>query len=178
VDFDIEPQAVAFGAIVLAIAVAALFSRDKKREKRDRAARVSAGQAVSLREPVRADERDFRRLFPELQPYFHPEKAILFVREARRIKAGVDTWRFPAGFNNWRVVVTPGTPHPVYELRNWRGKTKARFGYQAQGNGAILHIGEGELTLDVVDPNPHASYDHPTGAFRWSAKRGWTFERE
>lgn len=178
-DFDWGQAALAsFFVLLLAGVLYSTWRSMQVDDRRWRRQRVREGFAVSARKPVRREERRFRRQFPELQPFFHPEKAILFVREQRRFKpkdaARARKRWMPAGFNTWSLVtLNPGERVPRLELRSWRNTLLASFTYEATGDGAILRIGEGEMVVVDDKDNPHARYRHPQRGFRWTAQRGW-----
>ncbi len=120
----------------------------------------------------------FRSMFPELQPHFHPEKVLRFVRERKGSRNVIDgyAWRNPPGFETACAVVamTGGREH--IRLMDAANALQAEFDYEEQPGGAALRVGSGKLTV-VLEPgnNPRVRYWHPQREFKWSRKGGWQF---
>src|SRR5258706_7184200 len=84
-----------FMAFTIAVAlIRALYSAIVTAGKR---ARIEASLAPAERAK---QEALFQATFPDLQPYFHPEKVLRYVsaRRARGVMQGRFTWKNPPGF--------------------------------------------------------------------------------
>ncbi len=159
---------------ILFVVAAMVFSYVRSRRR-------SAGGASIEAKVGGAGERSeayFRSMFPELQPHFHPEKLVRFVRErndSRKIVGGY-TWRNPPGFETAAAVVVMTGGREGIRLMDAAGGLVAEFDYEQQPGGAALRVGRGKLTV-VLEPtnNPRVRYWHPEREFKWSRKGGWQF---
>lgn len=120
----------------------------------------------------------FKAMFPELQPLFHPEKAISLVRDRNsRIKV-VDgrRWDYPSGLEIDFAQVAIVKDREYIRLFDAAGAQLTEFEYEKQPAGGMLRIGRGKLTVTLeVDDNPRVRYWHPEREFKWSRKGGWQF---
>jgi uncharacterized membrane protein YgcG len=135
--------------------------------------------AASSRPELRGDAY-FRAMFPELQPWFHPENVVRFVRDRNGRKNIVDgrTWNDPPGFATAAaaVVVLAGGRERIRILDS-AGKTMVEFDYERQDGGAAIRVGGGKLTADLNQgTNVRVRYWHPEREFKWSRKGGWQFK--
>ena len=157
------------GAIVLAIA-AWFYSVIAK-----------IGKLAGGSKPSRRDEALFASMFPDLQPYFHPERLVEFVRAQRSRKrasqspAASATWKNPPGLGVHAVEIEPGHMRVPYRMRDESGALLGQFLYDEVPEGGVLRVGEGKLTVNVMDKIPRVRYWHPRREFKWSKKKGWAF---
>ena len=164
----------AFVAVFIVGAIGfALFQAWRKSRARDHGSGTAAATP-----PAQRSDAYFRTMFPELQPYFHPEKVVRFVRERNGTRNVVDgyTWRDAPGFNTATAVAAISGGRERIRLSDSAGATLAEFDYERQPNGAALRVGRGKLTAVLeVGNNPRVRYWHPQREFRWSRKGGWQF---
>ena len=95
-------------------------------------------------------EAYFRSMFPELQPHYHPEKLVRFVRERNGSKkiVGGYTWRNPPGFETAAAVVVMAGGREGIRLMDRAGALVAEFDY---GFKLRTHGCDGLLkAIDVV----------------------------
>jgi uncharacterized membrane protein YgcG len=157
------------GAIVLAIG-AWIYSVVTKIAKLARGGKTS-----------RRDEALFVSMVPDLQPYFHPDRLVEFVR-AQRSRKGTSrspgastTWKSPPGLGVHAVEIEPGHMRVPYRMRDESGALLGQFLYDEIPEGGVLRVGEGKLTVNVMDKIPRVRYWHPRREFKWSKKKGWAF---
>ena len=164
----------AFSAVFIVGAIGfALFRAWRKSRDRDH----GSGTAPAT-PPAQRSDAYFRTMFPELQPYFHPEKVVRFVRERNGTRDVVDgyTWRDAPGFNTATAVAAISGGRERIRLSDSGGATLAEFDYERQPNGAALRVGRGKLTAVLEGGNnPRVRYWHPEREFKWSRKGGWQF---
>ena len=159
-----------FVACAIGFALLLAWRRRKGGERR-------AGPAAA-KHPAQRSDAYFRTMFPELQPYFHPEKVVRFVRERNGTRDVVDgyTWRDAPGFNTATAVAAISGGRERIRLTDSAGALVAEFDYERQPNGAALRVGRGKLTAVLeVGNNPRVRYWHPEREFKWSRKGGWQF---
>ena len=134
---------------------------------------VKGKQALSATKAAHArQEALFQATFPELQPYFHPEKVLRFV-DAWRLPGRVGKeWDAPPGLGVARARFAKAGPkgQPV-DLLDAAGATLASFLIQEHPDGAVMRIGPGELTVNRRDLA--VRYWHPQREFKWSRAKGW-----
>lgn len=159
---------------VLFVVAAMVFSyvRSKRRQASGESIEARAGGAGERSEAY------FRSMFPELQPHFHPEKVLRFVRErygSRKIVNGY-TWRNPPGFETAAAVVVMTGGREGIRLLDAAGVIAAEFDYEQQPSGGALRVGRGKLTV-VLQPgrDQRVRYWHPEREFKWSRMGGWQF---
>jgi uncharacterized membrane protein YgcG len=111
--------------------------------------------------------------FPELQPYFHPEKVLRFVQawHARPFAAGDFEWERPPGFDAARGRFAKVEKGLQVEMLDSAGAVLTRFLLQEHPEGAALRIGPGKLTANLKDSA--VRYWHPEREFKWSRAKGW-----
>ena len=145
------------------------------------AARKRAGVGPRQSKPPRDPRADayFRAMFPELQPYFHPEKVVRLVRDRNGRADVVDgrTWKAPEGFETVAAVaVALVAGRERLRLQDAARATLVEFDYERAPTGAALRIGRGKLTAALdQQTNPRVRYWHPEREFKWSRKGGWQF---
>ena len=131
------------------------------------------GNARDLR-----SEAYFKAMFPELQPHFHPEKLVKFVRDRNGRKSVGDGYRWnpPPGFLTAAAVVATVAGRERIRLLDAAGAPLVEFDYEQAPTGAAMRVGRGKLTT-VLDEqhNPRVRYWHPEREFKWSRKGGWKF---
>ncbi|WP_171090866.1 hypothetical protein [Usitatibacter rugosus] len=129
----------------------------------------------------RRDEALFVSMFPDLQPHFHPERLVEFVRAQRSGKRAAAsrtasaTWKNPPGLGVHAVEIEPGHLRVPYKMRDESGALLGQFLYDEIPEGGVLRVGEGKLTVNVMDKIPRVRYWHPRREFKWSQKKGWAF---
>jgi hypothetical protein len=120
----------------------------------------------------------FKAMFPELQPWFHPEKVVRLVRDRNGRVNVVDgrRWEYPSGFDVAAAQVVTVRERELIRLFDAAGTQLTEFDYEQQPGGGAIRIGRGKLTavLDVQN-NPRVRYWHPEREFKWSRKGGWQF---
>lgn len=162
----------AFFVLFVLFAVAFAIVQSRRRRASGESAGAKAGSAGERSEAY------FRSMFPELQPHFHPEKLVRFVRERNGSKkiVGGYTWRNPPGFETAAAVVVMAGGREGIRLLDAAGALVAEFDYEQQQGGAALRVGRGKLTV-VLEPgnNPRVRYWHPQREFKWSRTGGWQF---
>jgi len=131
----------------------------------------------AAREVTRSRERQealFQATFPELQPYFHPEKVLEFVK-ARRARGGSlagTRWNSPPGFPAAAVAeFAADAKGEAVRLLDGAGQVLARFVFQEHAEGGVLRMGPGKLTANLT--NAAVRYWHPEREFKWSRLKGW-----
>jgi uncharacterized membrane protein YgcG len=117
----------------------------------------------------------FQATFPELQPYFHPEKVLEFVKAwgARDQKPPRIEWNKPPGLGLAKARIGPRGDkgrRPV-ELLDEAGTVVSRLFLENQPDGNVLRIGPGKLTVSLRDAA--VRYWHPEREFKWSRLKGW-----
>ena len=132
-----------------------------------RAARDSANSRAK-------QEALFQATFPELQPHFHPEKVLQFVK-ARRARTGSligTTWKNPPGFPAAAVAeIAADAKGEAVRLLDAAGGVLGRFVFQEHPEGGVLRMGPGKLTANLRDAA--VRYWHPEREFKWSRLKGW-----
>ena len=116
----------------------------------------------------------FQATFPELQPHFHPEKVLQFVK-ARRARTGSlvgTTWKNPPGFPGAAVAeIAADAKGEAVRLLDAAGGVLGRFVFQEHAEGGVLRMGPGKLTANLRDAA--VRYWHPEREFKWSRLKGW-----
>jgi uncharacterized membrane protein YgcG len=123
------------------------------------------------------NEALFRSMFPDLQPLFHPEKLVEFVR-ARRTRGAAtsaNVWKSPPGFAADRAEIQPDGAREKIRLLDAAGVLLADFLFEDHAEGGVLRFGKGKFTVNVRDPVPRVRYWHPDREFKWSRQKGWWF---
>jgi len=127
----------------------------------------------------RRAEALFVSMFPELQPHFHPERVIEFVRarQARTPKREGHTVRNPKGFAAAAAEVRfDDKGREQWRLLDEAGAVLAQFRYEDHREGAALRVGQGKLTVNLKDrARPRVRYWHPEREFKWQ-ERIWVFQ--
>jgi uncharacterized membrane protein YgcG len=116
----------------------------------------------------------FVATFPELQPYFHPEKVLQFVSGWRPRTPRADTidWNNPPGFGVPRARLMPKSEKgQSAELLDAAGAALASFVLQDHPEGGVIRLGSGKFTVNVRDSA--VRYWHPQREFKWSKAKGW-----
>lgn len=141
------------------------------------AARRPAG-ASSLQEADKPGAL-FVSMFPELQPYFHPEKLVAYVaaRRGRTPARGGFTWKDAPGFDGPTVDIRFVKEREECALMDAAGAVLARFRFESIPDGGVLRLGDGKLTVNLKDPrDPAVRYWHPEREFKWTRRGGWRFK--
>src|SRR5687768_16687278 len=116
----------------------------------------------------------FQATFPELQPHFHPERVLEFVK-ARRARAGSlagTRWKAPSGFPEVAVAeIAADAKGEAFRLLDGADAVLARFVFQEHAEGGVLRMGPGKLTVNLRDAA--VRYWHPEREFKWSRAKGW-----
>ena len=116
----------------------------------------------------------FQATFPELQPHFHPEKVLQFVK-ARRARTGSlvgTTWKNPPGFPGAAAAeIAADAKGEAVRLLDAAGAVLGRFVFQEHAEGGVLRMGPGKLTANLRDAA--VRYWHPEREFKWSKLKGW-----
>jgi len=119
-------------------------------------------------------EAFFKVRFPELQPYFHPEKVLQFVTawRARRPTQEIFEWNNPPafGFAKARFGPTGEKGRPV-EFFDATGAVLSRVLLEEVPEGGVIRLGAGKLTANLRDGA--VRYWHPEREFKWSKLKGW-----
>lgn len=127
------------------------------------------------------DEALFVSMFPDLQPYFHPERLVSFVRAQRTGRRGAVTsstgtiWKNPPGLGVPVLEIDPGNMRVPYRMRDESGALLGQFLYDTHAEGGVLRVGKGKLTVITLDAVPRVRYWHPQREFKWSQTKGWKF---
>jgi uncharacterized membrane protein YgcG len=124
------------------------------------------------------DETLFRSMFPELQPYYHPERLVEFVtaRIARKGTQKAWGWDNPPGFSGVRTEFSQADKGERVRLLDTGRKPRGEFLYEPIAGGGVLRVGKGKLTVDISKPaQPRVRYWHPEREFKWSLA-GWVFK--
>lgn len=157
-------------AVVVSIAVSA--ARKRRREEAGKPARPAA-KPVDYR-----GDAYFKAMFPELQPWFHPEKVVRLVRDRNGRADVVDgrRWEYPSGSDVASAQVAMVKEREHIRLFDAAGTLLTEFDFEQQPAGGAIRIGRGKLTavLDVQN-DPRVRYWHPEREFKWSRKGGWQF---
>lgn len=125
------------------------------------------------------DEVLFQSMFPELQPWFHPQQMVDFA-VARQLQPEAGTswrWNKPAGFAAADYAdCRPDSKGERLKMMNAANEFLTEFVYDTHPEGAVIRVGNGKLTVDIRDiTNPRVRYWHPQREFKWS-KKGWIFK--
>ena len=123
----------AFFAVFVAGAIGfALLRAWRRRKDGDRLAGPAAAKP-----PAQRSDAFFRTMFPELQPYFHPEKVVRLVRERNGTRNVTDghTWRNLPGFETATATVVISGGRERIRLTDSAGALVAEFDYERQPNG-------------------------------------------
>ncbi len=125
------------------------------------------------------NEALFRSMFPELQPHFHPERLLEFVRARLDSSWSARTrWMDPPGFPAATVAeLAPDTrERERVRLLDAAGKPLADFTFEKHAEGGVIRVGKGKFTVDIRKPaEPRVRYWHPDREFKWS-RAGWVFK--
>ncbi len=137
------------------------------------------GGGIGRKTAGRRAEALFVSMFPELQPHFHPERVIEFVR-ARQAKTPARegrTVRNPKGFEAAAAEVRfDGEDRELWRLLDAAGAVLAQFRYEDHREGAALRVGQGKITVTLQDrARPRVRYWHPEREFKWQ-ERVWIFQ--
>lgn len=130
--------------------------------------------ARQLAESRAKQEALFQASFPELQPHFHPEKVLEFVKARRaRARPVVGTsWKKPPGFAAAAVAEIAADPKgEAVRLLDEAGALLARFVFQEHPEGGVIRMGPGKFTVNLRDAA--VRYWHPEREFKWSRLKGW-----
>lgn len=123
------------------------------------------------------NEALFRSMFPELQPYFHPERLVEFV------VARLDrSWSLKAPWTNTSGFPIAATAELKADgerervrLLDAAGKLLQEFTFEKHAEGGVIRVGKGKLTVDTRRPaQPRVRYWHPDREFKWT-RAGWVF---
>ena len=158
-----------FEAAVVVVVAALLFHNVRKfrREKREAADAVARGEAL------------FASMFPELQPWFHPEKALRYVqgRRGRAPPAGRERWEDPPGFGAHAAELDVADGKERVTLLDAAGAKLGQFLYEEKPDGGVLRIGKGKMTVVLpADGQYRVRYWHPDREFKWKRGGQWTFD--
>ena len=147
----------------------------------------AAGRFFAARRPAGASSPPpadkpgalFVSMFPELQPYFHPEKLVAYVaaRRGRTPARGGFTWKDAPGFGGPSVDIRFVKDREECALMDAAGQVLARFRFEDMPDGGVLRLGDGKLTVSLKDPrDPAVRYWHPEREFKWTRRGGWRFK--
>jgi len=134
--------------------------------------KVKRGRNVAAQR--QKQEALFQATFPELQPYFHPEKVLEFIAAwlKRPMDPGTFEWKDPPGLGVARArFAAAGEKGQPVELLDAAGAMLTRFLLQEHDQGGVIRIGPGKLTANVDDAA--VRYWHPQREFKWSRAKGW-----
>jgi uncharacterized membrane protein YgcG len=143
-----------------------------------------AGKGVATPDPLhlrnggraaqRRQEALFVTTFPELQPYFHPEKVLEFVSawRARASRPETFDWNNPPGLRvqRARFAARREKGQPV-DLLDSAAQSILQFLIEETPEGAAIRLGAGKLKVNVRDAA--VGYWHPQREFKWSRAKGW-----
>ncbi len=125
------------------------------------------------------DEALFQSMFPELQPWFHPERLVVFASARRAHHGPGRTWRWnkPAAFAEAdHADCTPDPKGERLRMVDAAGALLSEFVYDVHPEGAVVRVAGGKLTIEIRDSaNPRVRYWHPQREFKWTRK-GWVFK--
>ncbi|APV51732.1 hypothetical protein BWI17_19805 [Betaproteobacteria bacterium GR16-43] len=125
------------------------------------------------------EEAMFVSMFPELQPYYHPENLLKFVtqRRARIPRSDVPAWDSMDGFPGLRAEVVNEAGSEIFRCYDSAtGARCTRFRYDTHAEGGVIRVNKGKLTVRTVDlANQRVNYWHPNREFKWSRRKGWVF---
>ena len=142
-----------------------------------RIARARSGAA-----PVQEGDKSealFVSMFPDLQPYFHPEKLVAYVaaRRGRTPARGGYTWKAAPGFGGPAVDIRFAGDREECALVDDAGQRLAAFRFEPQSGGAVLRVDRGKFTVDLKNArDPAVRYWHPDREFKWTRRSGWRFK--
>jgi len=159
------PGQESLGFIVVAVVMVAIIAYRIVRAVRGKRDRTRSWEK---------QEAPFTATFPELQPYFHPRKALDFVAawRARPMNPGGFEWTKPPGLGVPRArFLAAGEKGQPVELVDAAGAVVSRFLLLDHDEGGVIRIGPGKLTANVRDAA--VRYWHPEREFKWSRAKGW-----
>jgi len=121
-------------------------------------------------------EAMFRSMFPDLQPYFHPAKLLDYVRarQAREPTPGFP-WQDPPGFAGAKASFEKIDGRERVTLLDAAGTLLGQFFFEDHPEGGVLRVGQGKFTVNTT-VQPRVRYWHPDREFKWSPRKGWTFQ--
>ena len=155
----------------VAIAVVVFFVR--------RAKAGGSGAAAAGGNGSEKAEALFVSMFPDLQPHFHPENLVDYVkgRRGRRPPSGRHTWKDAPGLGVAAVDILMDKGREECTLLDSDGVRLAQFRYEEQADGGVLRVGAGKFTVTLARPDdPAVRYWHPEREFKWTRKGGWRFK--
>ena len=141
---------------------------------RDRRAHLAGLGAAEKAEAL------FQAMFPELQPYFHPERVAEYV--VSRVEKGAapsgGILERPQGFPaaaRARIEIVPKGERTI--LEDAAGEKLAEFIFERRQDAlGSLRVGQGKLTVRrKVHRSPSVKYWHPEREFEWLSRGNWTF---
>ena len=142
-------------------------------------ARAGRRARQGLQQQREKNETLFRSMFPELQPYFHPERLIEFVpaRLRRGSAATHARWDDPDGFPEAAAAdLSRDGERDRVRLLDAGGALLREFTFEKHPEGGALRLAGGKLTVDLRKPeDPRVRYWHPEREFKWS-RAGWIFK--
>ena len=139
---------------------------------------ANARAARRTRMDKERNEALFRTMFPDLQPHFHPEKLLEFVkaRRAQRPGAAGRVWKNPPGFAAADAAdIKFDNGRERVRLLDAAGAMLAQFFFEEHAEGGVLRMGKGKFTVNTREAVPRVRYWHPDREFKWSRSKGWTF---
>ncbi len=163
---------IAAAAVVVVLAVAQAGRYFSSRRRPGAGPRVSSG----VREK---GDALFVSMFPELQPHFHPENLVTYVkaRRGRTPPRSGFTWQGVPGFKGAAVDIRFEGERELCKLVDAAGAILANFRYEATPQGGVLRLAPGKLTVDLAKPeDPAVRYWHPEREFKWTRRGGWRFK--
>jgi uncharacterized membrane protein YgcG len=123
------------------------------------------------------DEALFVSMFPDLQPWFHPQKLLEYVRArvASRPPQSGKVWNRPPGFGVHDAEIRFDNGREQVRLRDAAGAALAMFLFEDHKEGGVIRLGKGKFTVNTRDAVPRVRYWHPDREFKWSPVKGWSF---
>lgn len=143
----------------------------------------SAGRfakSEALPDAVAKAEAYFKSMFPDLQPWYHPQKLVEFVSARRRRRAAAsqrgEQWENPPGLGVAMARLKRHGGRERVRLADTNGTPLTEFVYEDHPGGGVLRVGKGKFVLRLQDAtNPEVRYWHPEREFTWTRKGGWRF---
>ncbi len=121
----------------------------------------------------------FKSMFPDLQPWYHPQKLVEFVSARRRRRVAShrgEKWENPPGLGVARALLKRHGGRERVRLADTNGTPLTEFVYEDHPGGGVLRVGKGKFVLRLQDAtNPEVHYWHPEREFTWTRKGGWHF---
>src|SRR5215813_9110138 len=147
------------GFIAVFITVAVLIARAGKK--------MAAAQHAKF-------EAMFTSMFPDLQPYYHPENVLEFVRArlAQEPSRGGIRMKSPPGFDVDAADVSfqtdsKGREHEVWHLLDAAGNRLSSFMFESDAKDGMVRVGSGKFRVGRNEDR--VRYWSPDREFKWTA---------